>query len=116
MNVQEILAPSGREAGWMGDSSRGAALGRPNVSGYAGKNGWIELSVTPGAPPFHLVRVAIDSQGYDRGGVYWGLNTRERLFGFIGPVTDIRGFVWATDRDEAKRLVRELHPYARFFR
>lgn len=95
----------------------GAPMGRPNVSGFTDRKGdWHDLEVTPNAPPFFLLRIPINAGGYDRGGVYWGSLAHERLYGFVGPSTNILGFVWASSRDEAKRKVRAIHPHARFFR
>ena len=94
----------------------GAPMGRPTVSGYLDRKGdWQELAVMKNAAPFHLVAIRIDSEGYDKGGAYWGLS-RQTLYGFVGPLTDIRGFVWADSREDAKHQVRQLHPNARFFR
>lgn len=84
----------------------GAPMGRP-VTGR-------QFEVLPDAPPFHLVRVRLDSGGYDRGGAYWGHG--EPLYEFTGPVTDISGFVRGSTRELAKAAVRRIHPAARFFR
>ena len=46
-------------AGWMGDPSRGAAMGRPD------HNGALQAKL-------HLARVRINQGGYDSGGAYWG--------------------------------------------
>jgi hypothetical protein len=99
-------------------SSRyGAPMGRHSVRSYETKRGEvIQLDVTEKAAPFHLVRIPLDSQGYDAGGAYWGHSKGERLYGYIGPITDIRGYVRAADRDAAKAAVRETFPLARFFR
>lgn len=93
----------------------GAPMGRATISHYFDKKGeLISLAVMPDARPFHLVRIPLNSGGYDRGGAYWGHG--EPLYGFVGPVTDIRGFVRAKSREAAKAAVREIHPHARFFR
>lgn len=100
---------------WGGDPARGAAMGRANRSGYRNAKGdWIELAVTENARPFSLVRIRLDSGGYDRGGAYWGHGAP--LWGFVGPVEDICGFVRAKNREAAKAAVREIHPHARFYR
>ena len=49
------------DRGWMGDRRRGASMGRSAVMTDR------ETSVR-----FYLRKVARDSQGYDRGGAYWG--------------------------------------------
>jgi hypothetical protein len=105
-DVHAILTPPDR--GYMGDRSRGASMGRFNAG--------LEYDVLDNAAPFHLVRIPLDSGGYDRGGVYWGHDARERLYGYVGPLTDIRGFVRARSRGGAKAAVRLTYPRARFFR
>ena len=114
----EVLALLTKRTGWMGDPARGAAMGRPTVSGYFDdhKGEWVDLEVTENAPPFHLRRIPLDNGGYDRGGAYWGRSRGSYLFGFIGPTTDVRGYVRAADRAGAKAAVRKIHPHARFFR
>lgn len=98
-------------------NSRGAPMGRPNVDYYIDKAGDpVYLEVNADAAPFSLVRVYLDAGGYDSGGAYWGNGCNQRLYGFVGPLTDIRGFVWARDRETAKIAVRDIHPHARFFR
>lgn len=85
----------------------GAPMGRHNQDGG--------FAILPDAPLCTLAQIPIDSGGYDRGGAYWGLS-KERLYGFIGPVTDIVAYVWAKDREAAKDKVRRIHPHARFYR
>ena len=93
----------------------GAPMGRPTVAGFWSMKGdWIEVTATPDARPFHLVRLPLDSGGYDAGGAYWGHG--EPLYGYVGPTTDIRGYVRGKNREAAKAAVRELHPHARFYR
>lgn len=100
--------PEDTARGYMGDPRRGAQLGRPTLNGG--------FTVT-GSHPMTLRRVRLDSGGYDRGGAYWGINTRGAiLYYFEGPITDISGYVRAADREDAKVEVRKLHPNARFFR
>lgn len=92
----------------------GAPMGRSGSSGFTDKRGkYHELTAIEGAPCFNLVRVPLDSGGYDPGGAYWGLG---RLYGYIGPVSDIRGYVRAKTREEAKAEIRKLYKHARFFR
>jgi hypothetical protein len=107
-SVQDILTPRL-------DCKYGAPMGRPTLSCYWDKAGErVELEVIPNARPFHLVRVPLNSGGYDKGGAYWGFPND--LWGFIGPIDDVRGFVRAKTRQEAKEHVLDLHPHARFFR
>lgn len=89
------------------DGRYGAPMGRANKDGG--------FAILPDARPCTLVRIPLDSGGYDRGGAYWGLS-RDRLYGFIGPVSDIVAYVWAKDREAAKAAIREIHPHARFYR
>jgi len=112
MNRRDLIALLCPEV----DGSRGAPMGRPNHDSYTTKRGEVmRLTVTADGAPFQLTTIPISGQGYDPGGAYWGLS-RQRLFGFVGPITDIRGFVWAADREAAKEAVRAIHPKARFFR
>lgn len=93
----------------------GAPLGRPNCSGYFDGSGeWCDLSVLPNARPFRLVRLTMDSGGYDQGGAYWGLNNP--VYYFEGPLSDIHGYVNASTRDAAKLAVTAIHQHARFYR
>lgn len=100
------------------NSKYGAPMGRCNQrGGYEDKRGELhEFDVIEGALCFHLVKVPRDSGGYDRGGAYWGHSATETLWGYIGPIADIRGFVWAPNRETAKAAVREIHEHARFFK
>ncbi len=62
--------------GWGGDPSRGAALGRRDI--------------TP-APPFGTVTVQeirLDRDGYDALGTYWGVDPRRRLFSVRGETAE----------------------------
>lgn len=83
----------------------GAPMGRPSHN---------EFTVTESAAPFYLVRVRLDSGGYDSGGAYWGIGAP--LYYYEGPLTDISGYVRGRTREAAKAAVREIHPLARFFR
>lgn len=56
------IAPSTPpDRGYMGDPRRGASLGRASHG------------TAPEASPIHLRRLRLDSQGYDKGGAYWGI-------------------------------------------
>lgn len=110
MTTLEILCPevSGKF---------GAPMGRPTCNTYTDRKGvTYEMTADEHSPPFCLARIPVNAGGYDPGGAYWGHGSGVRLFGFIGPLTDIRGFVWAKDREAAKAEVRKLHPLARFYR
>jgi hypothetical protein len=97
------------------DGRYGAPMGRPSRSSFIDRKGRLNhLTVNEHASPFHLVRVRLDSGGYDQGGAYWGLG--EPLYEYTGPVTDISGFVRGATRELAKAAVRRIHPHARFFR
>lgn len=95
------------KAGWCGDMSRGAALGRsPQGEGQAP------------AGRLRLARVRLDSGGYDNGGAYWGHG--QPLYRASGETKDFvfEQFVRADDRDDAKQQIREMFPReeVKFFR
>lgn len=84
----------------------GAPMGRPTTT---------EHTVNDQAAPMRLVRVRLDSGGYDAGGAYWGLG--EPLYYFeASPAGLVSGYVRGKTREDAKRAVRELHAAARFYR
>lgn len=106
------------------DSKYGAPMGRASRNSYTDKQGrTFELTATPDAPPFRLVRVPLNSGGYDRGGAYWGLGAP--LYYYENHTGDISGYVRAerdgmsedkSRRGLAKQAVRKIHPHARFYR
>lgn len=99
--------PEDEAAGWGGDPSRGAQMGRPTLDGG--------FTVT-GSHPMTLRKVRLNGD-YDSGGAYWGCNSPGSiLYYFEGPISDISGYVRAADREDAKAEVRKLHPKARFYR
>lgn len=76
-----------------------------------------------------LMRMRLDSGGYDAGGAYWGVRTpphkiywaesvEEFRLGMYDrpPVGTIEMTVDATSRAEAKNKIRELLPNAKFYR
>lgn len=120
------LAP---DRGYMGDRARGASLGRGDVKG--------DPDTTA---RFYLVRMYLDSGGYDSGGTYWGhggflyryesedgeasgtlrlypcdkakaYEARQETAGY-----DFHGWHSRGWREAAKDAVREDYPDARFFR
>jgi len=94
--------------GWAGDPRRGAAVGRPTVQKgdpetFTGK--------------LVLREVPLNDGGYDRNGTYFGLGPP--LYwcaGGDGDEHDIDYMLRASDREAAKRKVRERYPNARFYR
>ena len=67
---------------------------------------------------FHLQRIIFVDGGYDRAGTYWGVSG-ERLYGYMGYTEDgiqVRGFVRAWNRADAKEEVKSEYPNARFYR
>ena len=67
---------------------------------------------------FHLQRIIFVDGGYDRAGTYWGVSG-ERLYGYMGYSDDgiqVRGFVRAKNRADAKEEVKSEYPNARFYR
>ncbi len=110
MSMSTPPRPLPRQAGWMGDPTRGAQLGRPTT----------DPDTVPPAPfRFYLQRVRLDAGGYDSGGAYWG--TGAPLYRFEageGPdeLADWpSGFLRARTRADAKRQLRETYPAARFY-
>lgn len=60
--------------------------------------------------PFRLQMIAIDRDGYDPGGAYWGIGAP--LFFYTDGGTE--AFIRATNRENAKELIREKFPGATF--
>ena len=88
---------------WCGDPRRGAALGRPTITGDAGYGGRL-----------YLRRIRLNSGGYDRNGTYFGHG--RPLFWCASADGAIDRMTRADDREDAKRLMLEEYPNARFFR
>lgn len=89
--------------GWRGDPQRGAALGRAskhNTKDFEGK--------------MYLREVALDHQGYDRLGTYWGAGPK--LFWYASTDGTIDAVTRAKDRDEACDAVLRHYPKARLRR
>ena len=75
-----------------------------------GRRGSTDLDTSA---PLALHRVPVNSQGYDSGGAYWGVGAP------LYEVIDQDGegfFVRAANRADAKALVRNQYPDARFVR
>ena len=87
-------------------SPYGAPMGR-----YTGPN-YLETC----AGRLHLMRVRLNSGGYDAGGAYWGLGAPLYYFEHDGETEQVYGYVRGTTRDKAKAQVRETYPSARFYR
>lgn len=87
---------------YMGDPTRGAALGR--VSHYA----------PPVTRQLALRRIRINSQGYDSGGAYWGIG--QPLYWCGSDCGGVDMWFRATDRNAAREHVRGVIPGARFYR
>lgn len=92
------------------DCSRGAPMGRT------------EHHITNAGPvTLRLVKLPLDSGGYDSGGAYWGLRSQGISlyhFWWQSPTHNradiISGYIDAISRDQAKALIRETYPEARF--
>lgn len=94
---------SNASSGWMGDASRGAALGQP--------------SQVPEAAPLSRIslrRERLDSGGYDSSGSYWGIGSP--LYWAADDSGAYEEWFRASDREAAKEHVRETYPAARFYR
>lgn len=90
--------------GWCGDPKRGAAMGR-----HAYRNLPASAEVR-----LYLRRVYLDMGGYDVNGTYWGSGAP--LYWYASSDGKIDVVTRATDRDDAKRLVRLHYPRASFWR
>lgn len=75
---------------------------------------------------FHLQRVRLNDGGYDTGGAYWGHGQRlywacsveeveTRMWIGRPEVSTVEKYLRASDREEAKALVRDEYPNAKFF-
>ncbi len=66
---------------------------------------------------FYLIKVRVNSGGYDSGGAYWGYcSLGERVYRYLSEEGDIEGFVWAKSRALAKAEMLEDYPDATFFK
>jgi hypothetical protein len=85
---------------------RGAIMGRPS-----------RLPENPNEPiKLQMIKLRIDSGGYDQGGAYWGLGEPVYWAGQgLGPDAPIQIFVRGKTREDAKTKVRNLVPGASFF-
>jgi len=83
-------------------------MGRPS-------RGADKYTVNENAAPMYLVRVRLDSGGYDAGGAYWGID-HPLYYYEANPAGLISGYVRGRTREHAKAEVRKIHPLARFFR
>lgn len=66
-----------------------------------------------------LEKLKIDYDGYDQAGAYWGHSSRESIYCAWGKDNEnnpIWIFVWATDREDAKKAVRSKLWNAKFYR
>jgi hypothetical protein len=86
--------------GWQGDSTRGAALGRPDRIGDPAYSGVLTLR-----------RVRIDRDGYDGLGTYWGTGGAP-LYWFASPSRYIDRTVRAAGREAARDYVLREYPNA----
>lgn len=92
------------DPGWCGNPSRGASMGRGSHS-----------PADPETPrKFYLVRVPINSGGYDSGGSYWGTGTP--LYRYESADGEADGYLRGITREAAKAAIREDYPSAEFFR
>lgn len=67
----------------------------------------------------HLVRLRWFDGDYDQGGAYWGrVIGGSDVYWAYGDAAEVDAqvFVWAKDREDAKAVVREKLPNARFYR
>ena len=64
----------------------------------------------------HLERVRLNSGGYDPGGAYWGLGAPLYVAWGDGAEEVQEMFLRASDREEAKEIVRGVFKNAKFYR
>jgi hypothetical protein len=111
--MKKLKLPNGLQYGHGPDGRRvclGAKMGRYNL-----------IPDDLGAPcKLRLVKLAINSGGYDEGGAYWGhaSNGTRVYWAHRTPdleLSEINVFVWAPHRTEARDLVTLLIPNARFY-
>lgn len=67
------------------------------------------------SPKIALRRVRLDSGGYDECGAYWGIGSPLYWAASDTPGVDFDSTFRADDRDDAKAIVRETFPHARFW-
>lgn len=90
-----------QDAGYMGDRTRGASMGRANAG-----------TAAPEYVRWTLQRVRLNSGGYDSGGAYWG-HGQPLYWASNG---DTERFFRAADRTTAQDIIRKEFPAARFHR
>jgi hypothetical protein len=92
--------------GWCGDIKRGAAMGRHSY----------QLDDDLRSQPVKLVlqRVPLDSGGYDRNGTYFGHGGW--LYWYANEDCTIDDVLRARNREDAKLMIRQVYPRARFYR
>lgn len=101
MTKAEITYAKHAPQGYMGDWTRGAPLGRPNI---------ITLTEADCAGPVEITirEIFIDTQGYDPEGAYWGIG--DPLFWYHDDADAIDATVRATTIDEAEKEIRAQFP------
>jgi hypothetical protein len=92
----------------------------PNVSSPRGAPmGRVDVAATDVNAPhkLHLVRLRFVDGDYDEGGAYWGGGDGSSIYWAYGEDDQIQfeKFVRARSRAEARALVRETYPRARFY-
>lgn len=83
--------------GWCGDPTRGAALGRPSITGTP--EGTITVRLSP-----------LDCQGYDRNGTYFGSGMP--LFWYADVGGEVDAMERASDAEDLAKVLRERFPEA----
>jgi len=84
-------------------SARGAQMGRATT--IAPRDTKVKL---------HLERVRLTQQGYDPGGAYWG--NCEPLYTFYDDDCTVDDYTRARGREQAKNIIMQKYPNARFYR
>lgn len=111
--MKKLKLPNGLKYGYGPDGRRvclGARMGRCNL-----------LPDDLDTPcKLSLVKLAIDSGGYDEGGAYWGhaSNGARIYWAHRAPsagLSEINVFVWAPSRTVARELVSLILPQAKFY-
>ena len=91
-------------------SKRGAPMGRRNTL----------PTDTTESIKFRMIQLNLVDGDYDKGGAYWGYTIDTKIY-FAKGISEIDGiyveiFTRAANRKEAKFLIREIMPNARFYR
>ena len=86
-------------------SQYGASMGRPD-----------HIAEAETVAKIHLERIVLNTGGYDLGGAYWGHGAPLYVAWGDGAEEVQEMFLRASDREEAKEIVRGVFKNAKFYR